>query len=74
MAGEMSQSADFLASYRGSVATLIPLTPEAEAWIVENLSLEPWQRIGDGYAIEPRYLEAIAQGIENDGLTLAISS
>jgi hypothetical protein len=31
---------------------------------------EPWQWLGNGFAVEPRYLDGLIEGIEGDGLTV----
>jgi hypothetical protein len=61
--------ADFQLFNHISIFTLQPLTPAADLWIEENL---PARHIchGNHVAIEPRYLEEILVGIEEDGLTL----
>jgi len=54
----------------GSVFLLIPQTDAAKSWVSENLP-EDAITLGDGVGIEGRYFEAIANGIQNDGLTIA---
>lgn len=58
---------DFTYTNHGTLCLLTPLTPEAEEWIADNLP-EDVMTLGPSVAIEPRYLEAILDGIENDGL------
>jgi hypothetical protein len=61
---------DFLAFNHGSILTLRPMTPEAQAWVDEHLP-EDAQHWGRSVVIEPRYFADIAAGIQADGLTLA---
>ena len=52
----------------GSVVLLIPNTPEAEAWVSENLP-EDAPTLGKGFGVERRYIGAILNGLTEDGLT-----
>jgi hypothetical protein len=54
----------------GSIALLRPLTDAGETWLQNNCHSEPWQWWAGALAVEPRYLEAIAIGIAEDGLAL----
>ena len=53
-----------------SVFLLHPETDAGQAWIDQNLALEPWQFMGNSAAIEHRYIEAIVDGARDDGLTV----
>lgn len=55
----------------GSVIALRPLTPSGDDWISANLALEPWQWFGGCAVIDPRYAEAILDGMSNDGLQIS---
>lgn len=60
---------DFLFANHGSVCLLTPLSEAAQAWRDEYLPGEV-PTFGGGIAIEPRYANAVLEGIINDGLTL----
>jgi len=61
------QMADVLVENHGSVALFTPMTPEAHEWIDENVTVEPWQRIGCSIACEPRCLDQIIDGMTESG-------
>jgi hypothetical protein len=63
---------DFYFANHGSVSLLTPLTDAAKDWIDEHLTVEPWQRLGNGIAIEPRYAGLILIDLEADGLTVGV--
>ena len=63
-------SADVLIEDCGSVAMLTPMTPDAHQWIDENIQFEPWQRFGASIACEPRCLDQLIEGMEEDGLVV----
>jgi len=50
-----------------SVYLVRPLTTEAKAWIKEHVDPQA-QKLGDSVAVEHRYLGAIIEGMEADGL------
>ena len=58
-------------SLHGSIDLLTPLTPEAQAWMNENIP-DDAQWFGSGLAVEPRYVPDIVQGMIDDGLTVFI--
>lgn len=60
--------ADFQVANHGTVALLRPVSEAGKTWAEENITTEPWQHFGGAIAVEPRYLDAIVQGIEADGL------
>mgnify|MGYP004456135767 CR=1 FL=1 len=53
-----------------SIYLLTPITPEAKEWIEENVS-EDSQWLGNGLAVEPRYLSDLVSGMSEDGLILS---
>lgn len=64
----MARAPDFIAAHHGSLITLTPLTDEGKAWCDDHLEDDAlW--VGRAVAIEPRYFEAIADGIAAAGLT-----
>ena len=54
----------------GSLFLLRPTTPEAEAWLEENIA-DDAQTLGNATACEPRYVEAVVEGMQADGLVVA---
>jgi len=61
---------DFSLDYQGNISLLRPQTPEAQEWIDTHL---PEERLMWGWAvvIEHRYVEAILEGLEGNGLTVS---
>jgi len=53
-----------------SIYLLTPITPEAKEWIEENVS-EDSQWLGNGLAVEARYLSDLVSGMSEDGLILS---
>jgi hypothetical protein len=35
-----------------------------------NVEIEPWQRFGNAIAVEPRYVEQLAEAMIKDGLVM----
>ena len=62
--------ADVLIENHGSVALFTPMTPDAHKWVKEHVEIEPWQRIGASIACEPRCLEQLVEGMQQDGLVV----
>ena len=42
-----------------SVYVLTPLTDDCKQWIADNVVYESWQLIGEGIAIEWRYIDEL---------------
>ena len=59
---------DVLIRNEGSVVMVIPQTEEAKDWVEEHVMLESWQWIGGGFAVGPRYLEGLLEGMREDAL------
>jgi len=57
-------------NHGGSLALFTPMTPAAHQWVEGNVDVEPWQRMGASIACEPRYLDNIIQGMQDDGLVV----
>ena len=64
-----SPTPDFLCENHGSVFLLRPLNQSAQSWIDKNLPSDA-QWFGNGVAVEHRYIWAILEGIQNDGLAV----
>lgn len=63
--------ADVLVEAHGSVALVRPVSGVAQAWVTANVALEGWQWLGAAFAVEPRALFALVDGMEGDGLIVA---
>ena len=59
--------ADVKIENHGSLVLIQPLTEAASDWLDENIS-EDAQLFGGAVVVEPRYVEAIVEGMQNDGL------
>ena len=61
--------ADFMVNNAGSIIVLYPQTEAARQWIDEHIGedkgFQPWY---PNVIVEPRYIEAILEGIDSDGL------
>lgn len=66
----MKTETDFRIDNHGSVVIVTPLTPAADAWTEESVPLEDWQWAGRGFVVEPRYVAALVDGIQDAGLTV----
>ena len=65
----MNTSPDFLLEDHGSVFLLSPQTLSARLWIADNIGRENgFQPYYPTIAIEHRYVQAVIEGIQNDGL------
>lgn len=59
---------DFAMADHGSIVTFHPLTVAAQQWWAENVNAGP--SIGNAYAVEPRYVLPLVDGIEAEGFTI----
>src|SRR3954447_20090520 len=55
--------ADFRLTYHGTITTITPLSEACREWLDENVEIEAWQRFGPSIAVEPRYVEQLAEAI-----------
>ena len=62
--------ADFRVTYHGTVTTITPLTARCREWVEANVEIEPWQRFGNAIAVEPRYVEQLAEAMMEEGLVM----
>ena len=51
-----------------SIVMVRPFTDAGIDWLRENTGSEPWQWLGGALAVEPRYVDAIMEGADADGL------
>jgi hypothetical protein len=63
-------SADFRVTYHGTVTTMTPLSNRCREWLEENVDIEPWQRLGNAIAVEPRYVDQLAEAMIEEGLVI----
>jgi hypothetical protein len=70
VASGTSPTSDFRCENHGSIFLLHPLSQSARSWIEENLPSDA-QWFGNAVAVEHRYIWAILEGIQNDGLVVA---
>ena len=66
-----SISADFTLTDGGSVCLLTPTTSDARRWLDENIG-EDALYLGNGLAIERKYVQQILDGIQADGFEVAV--
>lgn len=61
---------DFTLANHGSICILTAVTPAAQAWVDDHLPEDrlSWGRLGT--VVEPRYVDAIVEGIVADGLVI----
>lgn len=59
---------DVSVSDLGTLSSCILWTPEAHAWVEDNLELEPWQRQSMSCVIEHGYIDTVIGAMESDGL------
>ena len=60
-------TADVKIENHGSLVLIRPLTEAGSDWLDENIS-EDAQHFGAAVVVEPRYVDAIVEGMQNDGL------
>jgi hypothetical protein len=61
---------DIKVENHGSLFVFHPMTPEAHAWIDDNIQGEEVQFWAGGVVVEPRYARDLADGMIADGLTV----
>ena len=52
----------------GSIVLITPVSEEGQAWVDEHLAHPEIQMWGNAVVAEPRYVAAIVEGAQNDGL------
>jgi hypothetical protein len=62
--------ADFDLVNHGSICLLTPLTPAAHDWVDANLPQDAMRWGPCSIVIEPRFADAILEGIAEEGLSL----
>jgi len=69
MSAKKTTPADFLVTGGGTIYLLHPLTDAAREWVAEHLP-EDAQRLGNGIAVEHRFIGDTVRGARNDGLAV----
>src|SRR5947207_13594464 len=69
-AQQTDPQADFRVTYHGTITTITPLSDACREWVEENVEIEPWQRFGTSIAIEPRYVEQVAEAMIGEGFVM----
>ena len=59
---------DFRVVNHGTIAMVTPVTEAAKRWVQNNLDRSCLQYLGAAFAVEPRYLGTILEGISEVGL------
>jgi hypothetical protein len=68
----LPQPSDFRLQNEGSIVLLRPLTPGAVDWVNIHIGEDNgYQPNWPSVLIEPRYVEAILQGIAEDGMSVS---
>jgi hypothetical protein len=65
--GSSPTEPDFFCENHGSIFLLRPASPAAHSWISEHLHQDR-MTFGNAVVVEHRYIWAILEGIQNDGL------
>src|SRR5437868_9644279 len=52
--------------------TITALSDACREWVEENVEIEAWQRFGNSIAIEPRYVDHLAEAMIEEGLVMEI--
>lgn len=61
-------TADIIVRNDGTIWMLRPVTDAARAWVAQNVNIEPYMAIGDGFAADWRCGRDIVDGAEDAGL------
>jgi len=62
----MNKQVNFMVTDEGTVVFITPISETARQWVDENLSLEAWQYLGDGFGIEHRYADEIIRAMAEE--------
>ena len=69
-AQQTDPQADFRVTYHGTITTVTPLSDACREWVEENVEIELWQRFGSSIAIEPHYVDHLAEAMIEEGLVM----
>lgn len=66
----MDTQVDAFIFNHGSLVGIRPETPAAQQFIADNVEAEGYQWLGRTLMVEPRYVGAIIEGMQADGLVV----
>lgn len=55
----------------GTIMLFCLESARAQEWVRDNVQHEPWQRLGDNLAVDPRYADELCEGMLGAGLEVA---
>jgi hypothetical protein len=61
---------DFSVVNHGSVVLVTPQSRKAKKFVNEQIVLDGWQWLGDSFAVEPRFVGNLLDGIIQEGMTV----
>ncbi len=62
---------DFTIADHGSVVIVTPQSETARGWVSEFIMEEEAQKWGNGFVVEPRYLNGLIEGIHEAGMEVS---
>ena len=60
----MSEKVNIEVRDEGTVVLITPVSKQAKKWVNENVQVESWQWLGQGFAVDHRYAPYLLQGME----------
>lgn len=70
----MEAQPDVTVSGGGSVYLFELESPEARAWVDDQVHVEDWQWLGRAFAVDHRYVGPLVEGMLADGLGVEVLS
>jgi virulence-associated protein VagC len=62
----MSEKVNIEVRDEGTVVLITPVSKQAKKWIDENVQVESWQWLGQGFAVDHRCAEDLLEGMQNE--------
>jgi hypothetical protein len=62
------QTVDVTVENHGTLFLFSPITQAAKDWVEKNVQLENYMRLGNSFACEHRFAQALADGMRDSGL------
>jgi len=59
---------DVTVENHGTIVMVRPVSEAAQTWVKENVQLQGWQWLGGAFAVKPRRVEDLLDGMEAAGL------
>ena len=72
MANTISKTVDVQVHSDGTMSHFTPITQKAKDWVEENVTLESWQWLGNGFGVEHRYVDDLVRGMVEGDLVVQI--